>query len=147
MPVRAFSIEDGNLNSSAIRVARKKTYSDLDLTFTKRPDNDIYRKTDAAAVKQAVRNLLLTSYAERPFMPDFGGDLNSLLFNLDTEFDDELSEEAIIEAVETYEPRARVLDVKSSIVGDLNSARVTVTFQVINTEQIETVELDLTRLR
>jgi len=147
MPVRAFSIEDGNLNSSAIRVARKRTYSDLDLTFTKRPDNDIYRKTDAAAVKQAVRNLLLTSYAERPFMPDFGGDLNSLLFNLDTEFDDELSEEAIIEAVETYEPRARVLDVKSSIIGDSNSARVTVTFQVINTEQIETVELDLTRLR
>lgn len=147
MPVRAFSIEDGNLNSSTIRVARKKAYSDLDLTFTKRPDNDIYRKTDAAAVKQAVRNLLLTSYAERPFMPDFGGDLNSLLFNLDTEFDDELSEEAIIEAVETYEPRARVLDVKSSIIGDLNSARVTVTFQVINTEQIETVELDLTRLR
>ena len=147
MPVRAFSIEDGNLNSSAIRVARKKTYSDLDLTFTKRPDKDIYKKTDAAAVKQAVRNLLLTSYAERPFMPDFGGDLNSLLFNLDTEFDDELSEEAIIEAVETYEPRARVLDVKSSIIGDFNSARVTVTFQVINTEQIETVELDLTRLR
>lgn len=147
MPVRAFSIEDGNLNSSAIRVARKRTYSDLDLTFTKRPDNDIYKKTDAAAVKQAVRNLLLTSYAERPFMPDFGGDLNSLLFNLDTEFDDELSEEAIIEAVETYEPRARVLDVKSSIIGDSNSARVTVTFQVINTEQIETVELDLTRLR
>ena len=131
MPVRAFSIEDGNLNSSTIRVARKKTYSDLDLTFTKRPDNDIYRKTDAAAVKQAVRNLLLTSYAERPFMPDFGGDLNSLLFNLDTEFDDELSEEAIIEAVETYEPRARVLDVKSSIIGDLNSARVLLLFRLL----------------
>jgi len=80
-------------------------------------------------------------------MPDFGGNLNSLLFNLDTDFDDELSEEVIIEAVESYEPRARVLDVKSSIIGDLNSARVTVTFQVINTEQIETVELDLTRLR
>lgn len=147
MPTRAFSIEDGNLNAATIQVARKRIYSDLDLSFQKRPDNDIYKKNDAAAVKQAVRNLLLTSYAERPFMPDFGGNLNSLLFNLDTDFDDELSEEVIIQAVESFEPRARILKVDSNLQGDLNSARVTVTFQVINTEQIETVELELTRLR
>jgi len=147
MATKAFSIEDGNLNTSRVLVARKQVYSDIDLTFAKRPDKDIYKKTDAAAVKQAVRNLLLTSYAERPFMPDFGGDLNSLLFNLDTDFDDELSEESIIEAVESYEPRAKILNVQSNIQGEYNSARVSVTFQIVNTEQIETVELDLTRLR
>jgi len=147
MPLRSFSIEDGNISTSTLNVARKKAFSDIDLSFALRPDKDVYKKTDAAAVKQAVKNLLLTSYGEKPFFADFGGNLNSLLFNLDTDFDDELSEEIITEAVEKYEPRAKVLEVKSSLLGDYNSASVSVTFQIRNTEQIETVELQLTRLR
>ena len=47
---RAFSIEDGNLNTRSIITSRNRVYSDIDLTFTKRPDGDVYRKTDAAAV-------------------------------------------------------------------------------------------------
>ena len=36
MPSRAFSIEDGNLATASVSVARKKTYKDIDLTFAKR---------------------------------------------------------------------------------------------------------------
>jgi len=144
---RAFAVEDGNLNTKSIITSRTVVNSDIDLTFAKKTSGDVFKKTDAAAVKQAVKNLLLTSYGEKPFFADFGGNLNSLLFNLDTDFDDELSEEIITEAVEKYEPRAKVLEVKSSLLGDYNSASVSVTFQIRNTEQIETVELQLTRLR
>ena len=147
MVSRAFSIEDGNLNSASVNVGRKKKYSDIDLTFARRPDNDVYKKTDAAAVKQSVKNILMTNYAERPFMPEFGANLNDFLFNLDTEFDDDLLEESIIRAIEDYEPRAVVLNVKVTTKPDFNSVKATVTFRVLSTNEVLSVNLDLTRLR
>jgi len=147
MVARAFSVEDGNLNSSSINVARKRLYKDIDLTFAKRPDDDVYKKTDAAAVKQSVKNILLTNYAEKPFVPQFGANLNNFLFNLDTEFDDDLLEEAIAQAIDDYEPRARVLNVDVKTRPDYNSVDVTVTFQVVSTSDTLSINLNLTRLR
>ena len=147
MVARAFSVEDGNLNSASINVARKRIYKDIDLSFAKRPDNDVYKKTDAAAVKQSVKNILMTNYAEKPFTPQFGANLNNFLFNLDTEFDDDLLEEAIAQAIDDYEPRARVLNVDVKTRPDYNSVDVTVTFQVISTSDTLSINLNLTRLR
>ena len=147
MVARAFSVEDGNLNSASINVARKRIYKDIDLSFAKRPDNDVYKKTDAAAVKQSVKNILMTNYAEKPFVPQFGANLNNFLFNLDTEFDDDLLEEAIAQAIDDYEPRARVLNVDVKTRPDYNSVDVTVTFQVVSTSDTLSINLNLTRLR
>ena len=96
MPVRAFSIEDGNLASKTILTSRTKSSEDIDLSFSATPSGDVFKKTDAAAVKQAVKNLLLTNFSEKPFLPRFGGNLNSLLFALNTDIDDEDLEEQII---------------------------------------------------
>lgn len=147
MVARAFAIEDGNLNSTSINVARTRTYKDIDLTFAKRPDNDVYKKTDAAAVKQSVKNILLTNYAEKPFLPEYGANLNDFLFNLDTEFDDDLLEDAIIQSIRDYEPRAQVLNVNVNTQSDYNSVSATVTFRVISTNETVSINLDLTRLR
>ena len=147
MVSRAFSIEDGNLNTASVIVGRKKKYSDIDLTFARRPDNDVYKKTDAAAVKQSVKNILMTNYAEKPFMPNFGANLNNFLFNLDTEFDDDLLEEAIAQAIDDFEPRAAVLNVDVKTRPDYNSVDVTVTFQVVSTSDTLSINLNLTRLR
>lgn len=147
MVARAFAIEDGNLNSTSVNVARTRTYKDIDLTFAKRPDNDVYKKTDAAAVKQSVKNILLTNYAEKPFLPEYGANLNDFLFNLDTEFDDDLLEDAIIQSIRDYEPRAQVLNVNVNTQSDYNSVSATVTFRVISTNETVSINLDLTRLR
>ena len=61
--------EDVRLGSSSIVGARTKVYKDIDLTFAVRPSGEIFKKTDAAAVKQAVKNLMLTNYYEKPFQP------------------------------------------------------------------------------
>ena len=147
MPVRSFAIEDGNLNSNTLVVARKRIYKDIDLSFAKRPDGDVYKKQDAAAVKQSVKNLLLTNSTEKPFSPDFGADLNNFLFNLDTEFDADLLEERIIQKVDQFEPRARVVNVELRINGDYHSVTATVTFRILSTNEEDTVELNITRLR
>ena len=90
---------------------------------------------------------MLTNYSEKPFLPGFGGDLNSMLFRLSTDIDDDTLEDDIIKAIETYEPRAEVLNVNSVISPDSNEIRVTVTFKVISTQEETFVEINLTRLR
>ena len=147
MPSRAFSIEDGNLGNKSILTSRREEYSDIDLSFAKKGSGDIFKKSSGAAVKQAVRNLLLTNFAEKPFLPRFGADLNSMLFRLSSEIDDDTLEDDIIKAIETFEPRARVLNIKSNISPDTNEVSVTVTFQIINTSEEAFVDVSLTRLR
>ena len=147
MPTRAFSIEDGNIGNTSILTAKSNVYTDLDLTFAKKGSGDIFKKQHAAAVKQAVRNLLLTNYSEKPFLPEFGGDLNSMLFRLSTDIDDDNLEDDIIKAIETYEPRAKVLGVTTKVSPDNHEVKATVNFQVVNTLEESFVEISLTRLR
>lgn len=147
MVTKAFSIEDGNLQTKSIVTARQLTYTDIDLTFTAKPSGEIYKKTDAASVKQAIKNLLLTNRMEKPFNPYFGGNLNSFLFSLSEEFDEDECKEAIIDAITNYEPRAIVRDVNVTIVDDRNDVKITVVFQVVTTAEIVSVDVSIARLR
>lgn len=144
---KAFSIEDGNLSNIPLTSSLTRSHSDIDLTFTAKPSGDIYKKTDAAAVKQSVKNILMTNRTEKPFDPFFGASLNNFLFNLSTEFDEFGIEEAVTMAINNYEPRARVIDVKANVQPDYNSVSVNVRFQVVTTGEIETTVVSLTRLR
>jgi phage baseplate assembly protein W len=90
---KIFSAEDGNLSTS-VRVVRDRLYSDFDLTFEANTTSggDVYSKTDAASVKQAIKTLLLTNRFEKPYRPQFGADLGGLLFNLaDADTGEEIS--------------------------------------------------------
>jgi phage baseplate assembly protein W len=144
---KAFSIEDGNLAGRTLVTARNMKYSDIDLTFTPKPSGDLYKKTDAADVKQSVKNLLLTNYTEKPFRMKFGANLNDFLFELDTDFDIDLLGEQIIQAVDTYEPRAQVTRVDANLYSDRNEVVVTVEFQILSTSELVVLNLTLTRLR
>lgn len=157
MPTRVYSNEDGNVNKKSIVVSRTREDKDIDLTFSAKfiglDDDgtnlraDIFKKTNAGAVKQAIRNLLLTNFTERPFMHRFGGNLSDMLFRLSTEVDDANLESDIARAIQTYEPRAQVLGINSVVSPDNHEVRITVRFLVIATLQQDTVELNLTRLR
>jgi len=147
MPVRAFSVEDGNIGSNQIITSRTKFSKDIDLSFAKRPSGDVFKKEHAAAVKQAVKNILLTNFSEKPFLPRYGGNLNALLFALNTDFSEEEIKERIIQTIEIFEPRAIVLNVSTILSDDSHEVKITVTFRVVNTNQTVVTELNLTRLR
>ena len=147
MPTRAFAIEDGNLNTKSVSVARKRTYSDVDLSFTTKASKDIFKKGDAGAVKQSVKNILMTNFAEKPFAPRFGANLSSFLFSLDTEIEEDEVQADIVNAIEKFEPRADVVDINVRELPEQHDVRITVTFRVISTNQLETIDLNLTRLR
>ena len=147
MATKSFAKEDKNLGDVSIISARSANYSDVDLSFDTKTSGDVYKKTHAAAVKQAVKNLIMTNFYEKPFEPFFGGDISGLLFEL---VGDDISDEAkenIISAIEYYEPRAKIIDVVVNGQPERNSISARVEFQVVNTEEIVILETAISRLR
>ena len=141
------STEDGNLGVSTLIGTRTKLYKDIDLTFANKTSGEIFKKEDAAAVKQAVKNLMLTNYFEKPFQPLFGGNLREMLFDLADDDAEEDIEDRIKNAISIFEPRAQALNVTAVATPDRNAIRVTVEFRVINTQETVTVTTVLARLR
>ena len=141
------SAEDVRLGTSSILGARTKLYKDIDLTFAVKPSGEIFKKTDAAAVKQSVKNLMLTNHFEKPFQPRFGANLRDLLFDLADEDAEEDIEERCINAINVFEPRAQALNITAIARPDRNSISVTVEFRVINTEELVKFTSTLARLR
>ena len=142
---KVFSTEDKNLQSSA-RVVKKKLYSDIDLTLSTKSSGqvgDIYKKTDASAVKQAVKTLILTNRFEKPYRPAFGGNLSAMLFELATEETGEEIIERISRSIERFEPRAKILNVDVFSNPNQNALSVRLEFRVINTNTVETLNLNL----
>ena len=144
---RALSAEDGFLSTRTLIGSRETQFSDIDLTVKTKPNGDVYKKTEVAAVKQAVKNLLLTNHFEKPFRPYFGGNLNDILFELASDETDITIQDDCKLAIENYEPRARVIDIIVNDNIDRNEVKVKVIFQVRNLNDIVEVETTLSRLR
>jgi len=139
--------EDVRLGSSSIISTRNKIYKDIDLTFAVKPSGEIFKKTDAAAVKQAIKNLMLTNYFEKPFQPLFGGNLRAMLFELADDNAEEDIEDRCRNAINVFEPRAEALNITAIAKPDRNSVQVVVEFRIINTEETVKITTVLARLR
>ena len=128
--------------------------------FSKRI-GDIYKKNDAAAVIQSVGNILLTDYNEKPFDPFFGGNIRSMLFENKESFSESFVRERITYAIETYEKRAIIEDIKffdedgriihrgsqRILEYERNSITITVEFRIETDGQIYTATVNMNRLR
>jgi len=141
------SAEDVRLGTSSIIGARTKLYKDIDLTFAVKPSGEIFKKTDAAAVKQSVKNLMLTNHFEKPFQPRFGANLRDLLFDLADDDAEQDIEDRCKQSINTFEPRARALNITAIAKPDRNSISVVVEFQIINTDELVKFTSTLARLR
>lgn len=145
---KSLAIEDGNLQTPSIITSRKRNFSDLDLTFGIRTSGDVFKKTDAAAVKQSVKTLLQTNFGERPFQPFLGANLRDKLFENFTEEENAIViEDNIRDVLSFYEPRAKVLGVVVNDIPERNYFSVRVEFQVVNTEEVVVLETSVSRIR
>ena len=122
---------DSKSSTSKDRVTR--IYSDLDLDFMRNhTTSDLTKLEDVEAVKRSVKNLIQTNHYERPFHPEIGSGITSLLFEpLDPITANTLSR-VIGEVITNFEPRAQVVSVDARPNLDTNSYEVTINFRVIN---------------
>ena len=111
----------------------RRVYKDLNLNFSTNPvTQDVTTVTDVNAVKRSVRNLLLTNHYDRPFHPEIGSNVQSLLFeNFGPITGNQLSRH-IEDMIANFEPRARVETVECYPVPDTNTYDVRIYFYVEN---------------
>lgn len=128
-----------------------RTFSDIDLNFLPKQipggKGDVFKKFDENAIKQSVKNLVLTNHYERPFHPEIGSSITALLFEPYTPMLQSMLEQAIINTITNFEPRVRLLEVEVSMNPDNQTVFVQITFQIINTTAPITVEFTLQRTR
>ena len=106
-------------------------YKDLDVSFVKHPGNrDILKKYDVSAVKQALRNLLLSNQYDKPFDPAYGLGLYGYLFENFSPAMRIVLKRKIVEQVEQYEPRVVIEDVQLLDQLDSNELVLKVLFYV-----------------
>ena len=97
------------------KTKRKYKYSDIDFVFKPSPlflekglSGDIARKFDAEAIKQSVRNIVLTCRYERPWKPNMGSNIRKILFENIGAWDTFDLREKITDDIERYEPRVTI---------------------------------------
>ena len=125
-----------------------RIYKDLNLGFQQNSaTKDIQKITDVEAVKRSVRNLINTNHYEKPFHPEIGSNLRAMLFENMTPQMNQLISRQIEELIQNYEPRARLIQVRTIPLFDRNAYAVTINFQVVNSPESVVVEQLLERLR
>lgn len=126
----------------------QKIYSDIDFTFTKKPVvGDISLSYDAQAVIRSIRNILLTKRYEKVFNPDFGSNVDTLLFENISDVTAAALEREISFAIKNYEPRAILDSVVVSPFADKNAYSVSLTFYLENATQPTFITVFLERNR
>jgi len=136
------------LNVFTPRTKKINLYSDFkkDLEVNLLTD-DLAITRDEDAVKEAMRNLMLTDRGERLMQPNLGAGLKELLFENLTPATLELIKDRVQTTLEVYEPRADIIDVTVAGSLDENEVYVTVRFYINNREQPVTLDVILERTK
>lgn len=125
-----------------------RTFTDLDLNFTAHPVNkDVSIKYDEQAIKQSVKNLILTKNFERPFHSEIGSQVRGLLFEPVTEMSVAIIKRSIVDVIRNYEPRVLLVDVFVSVRPDENYVDIRIVFKIVNTATPIELTLTLERTR
>jgi len=133
-------------NDPSIQVER--SYKDLDLNFIPHPvKKDVSRHFNEKAIINSLKNLVSTNFYERPFQPELGSDIRSLLFEpVDSVFGAAL-ERRLTDLINNYEPRVGIESIVAIPAPDENGYKVTLTFFIINLPNPITINFFLERIR
>ena len=123
-------------------------YTDFYSNLNIHPQNkQLAKYTNEEAVRRSVRNLLLTDKYERPFQPQLGTRLRTLLFENMSPIIEEEMKSAIEETINQYEPRARIINIAVQSNEARNAYDIYIYFQVINSINPVSVNITLYRAR
>ena len=146
-----------------IRQKKRTVYSDFRTDFGKNAFTGYLGKlTNEDAVKQAFRNLMLTNHGERFFDADYGANLTSYLFENLQPDQMEMIRMDVQSAVSVYDGRITIHEIlipdyESSIKDiyqngrstqlDSNVLSVKIVFSVVNIPDVQSVDVDIKRVR
>ena len=137
----------GDITKARI-VSRKKPHRDLDLSLKIHPiRKDIIPLKDDNAIKNALRNLLVSNFYDRPFSRDKGANLKGLLFEPADVITTITMRKNLEAVIKKYEPRVAIRRINIIDNPDTNSYRINVNFKIKENDTNESVSIVLRRLK
>ena len=125
---------------------RSRSFKDFSVNFARNPfTDDLSVVHNDNSIKQAVKNIILTSPGEKPFQPLVGSSVNRLLFEpLDAFTADAVAEE-IRTTINQYEPRVALTRVDVTPIFEGNKLNVSLEYKIVGLPIVETIEFVLQR--
>ena len=110
-------------------------FKDISMSFKVNPlNNDLIALKNETAIARSVRNIVMTIPGERFFQPNFGSEVNRLLFNnIDDISASEIVDE-ITESIVNYEPRVDLISVEAFPNFENNQFDVAIIYEIIGAD-------------
>ena len=123
-----------------------RQFRDLSIGMKANPNTEDFSIVkNQNAIKQAMKNLILTGFGERPYQPTKGSRLRQMLFEpFDVFMSEELKEE-MFNVLKTFEPRIVVNEIRM-IPGEPNELEVEVDYTIVGETLIQTVDFLLEKV-
>lgn len=116
-------------------------YKDVSFTFIHPATGDVLPATDLDAIKNSVKNIVLTPIGTRPFFPEFGTGVSQLLFEPAGGLTGAAIKDEIIDGIRKFEPRVSKLQVDVTDNHEQNAYRITILFSTTYSQTAEFIFL------
>ena len=127
-------------------IAISKGFKDIKIGFDVNPfTKDVSAVRDDNAIKQAIKNLVLTVPGERPFNTSIGSSVNELLFEPMDELIGDALQDEIASTINKFEPRVSLIN--TIIVPNFETGKygVTIKYRIVGLPLVESVSFVLQR--
>ena len=132
------------ITSKNLKVSR--SFQDLANSFAKNPvTKDLIVLKNANAIKQAMKNLVLTSPGEKLFQSEVGSKVYQLLFEPLDAFTVDTLQDEITNTLRNFEPRIEVISVEITALDDYHELRVDVEYRIVGQPLTQTIDFILQR--
>jgi hypothetical protein len=121
-------------------------FKDLAISMNANPSTgDFGVVKNENAIKQSVRNLILTMFGERPFQPTIGSRVKMLLFEPWDPFAVDTIKSEIFNCIKRLEPRVECTGVGLRDENDINSVHISIDYTIVGQQEVQNVDFLLER--
>lgn len=120
-------------------------YSDIDIELTKITSGDIKKDVNIDAIINSLKNILLTMKGSRRMLPEFGSNLQRLVFEPIDEITAREIGEEIIDSVRRWDDRIIFTDILVKPIYDKNEFYISLTFKLQNNREENKLDFILKR--
>ena len=123
-----------------------RSFKDVNISFGKNPvtkDTAIVKNENA--IKQAIKNLVLTRPGEKHFQPEMGSEVYTLLFEPLDDFTAETIQDEIINTINGNEDRVSLESVICEVDEERNGFEVEIRYRIVGIPLVEQISFVLQR--
>lgn len=125
---------------------RSRSFDDLLISMKKNAfTDDVSVVKNDNAIKQSVKNLVLTNPGEKHFQPNIGSRVFNLLFEPLDAFTADAVKDEVINTINQYEPRVELTDVVVVPIDQGNKLSITIEYRIVGLPVVETIDFVLQR--